>query len=116
MALYEGADTAPDDEAVPDVTFSAARVRSLWVVALLDHPSDRGSTTFPFSCRLLNARNVALADTGPQAVNVVPGDRAIALRQRLTLLPKQRWAAGRYSLTCASGGITFVRTTVDLTK
>lgn len=116
MALYDGADTAPDDEAVADVTFSAARLRSLWMVALLDHPTDRGGTTFPYACRLLNARNVALADTGPQAVNVAAGDRAIVLRQRLILLPRQRWAAGRYSLTCASGGITFVRNTVELTK
>lgn len=115
-ALYEGADTAPDDEAVPDVTFSAARVRSLWLVALLDHPSDRGGTTFPYSCRLLNPRNTALADTGPQAVNVAAGDRAIVLRQRFTLLPKQRWAAGKLSLSCASGGVTFFKTSVDLTK
>jgi|KBSSwiStaDraftv2_1062776.scaffolds.fasta_scaffold12394_5 hypothetical protein len=115
-AIFEGAETAPDDEAVPDVTFSAARVRSLWLVALLDHPSDRGGTTFPFTCRLLNSRNAALADTGPQAVNVAPGDRAIVLRQRLTLLPRQRWAAGKYSLACASGGVTFVRTTVELTR
>ncbi len=115
-ALFEGAETAPDDEAVSDVTFSAAKVRSLWLVALLDHPTDRGGTTFPFSCRLLNARNVALADTGPRAVNVAPGDRVIVLRQRLTLLPKQRWAAGKYSLTCASGGVTFLRRANDLTK
>ncbi len=115
-ALYEGAETAPDDEAVSDVTFSAARVRSLWLVALLDHPTDRGGTTFPFSCRLLNARNVALADTGPQAVTVAAGDRAIVLRQRLALLPKQRWAAGKYSLTCSSGGVTFLKSAIDLTR
>ncbi len=115
-ALFEGAETAPDDEAVSDVTFSAAKVRSLWLVALLDHPTDRGGSTFPFSCRLLNARNVALADTGPRAVNVAPGDRVIVLRQRLTLLPKQRWAAGKYSLTCSSGGVTFLRRANDLTK
>jgi hypothetical protein len=115
-ALYEGADTAPDDEAVSDATFSAARVRSFWLVALLDHPTDRGGATFPFSCRLLNARNVALSDTGPQGVNVAAGDRAIVLRQRLTLLPKQRWAAGKYLLTCASGGIIFLKTAIDLTR
>jgi len=115
-ALYEGADAAPDDESVPDVIFSAAKVRSLWLIALLDHPTDRGGTTFPFSCRLLNARNVALADTGPQAVNIAAGDRAIVLRQRLALLPKQRWAAGKYSLTCASGGLSFLKSPVDLTR
>ena len=116
FALFEGAEAAPDDEAVSDVTFSASRIRSLWLMVLLDHPTDKGGTTFPFSCRLMTPRNAALADTGPQAVNVAPGDRAIVLRQRLSLLPRQRWAAGKHSLTCASGGVTFVRTTVELTK
>jgi hypothetical protein len=115
-ALYEGADAAPDDEAVPDVTFSAARIRSLWLVALLDRPGDPGGGSFAYSCKLVNARNVALADTGPQGINLAPGDRAIVLRQRLTLRPNQRWAAGRLTLTCASGGSTFVRTTVELTR
>gem|GEM_PF-2161361 len=114
-ALYEGADTAPDDEAVPDVTFGAARVRSLWLVALLDREGEQGGT-FAYTCKLVNARNVALADTGPQGINLLPGDRAIVLRQRLTLRPNQRWAAGRLVLTCASGGATFVRTTVELTR
>lgn len=116
VALYEGADAAPDDEAVPDVTFSAARVRSLWLVALLDRPGERGGGSFVYSCKLANARNVALADTGPQGINLMPGDHAIVLRQRLTLRPNQRWAAGRLGLTCASGGTTFVRTTVELTR
>lgn len=116
MALYDGADSAPDDEAVADVTFSAARLRSLWLVALLDHPTDRGGSTFPFSCRLLNSRNVAVAETGPQAVNVAAGDRAIVLRQRLIPLPRQRWVPGKFALTCVSGGVTFVRNTVELTK
>jgi hypothetical protein len=114
-ALYEGADAAPDDEAVPDVTFSAARVRSLWLVALLDRPGDQGGGSFAYTCKLVNPRNVVLADTGPQGINLAPGDRAIVLRQRLTLRPKQRWTAGRLTLTCASGGTTFVRTTVQLT-
>lgn len=114
-ALYEGADAAPDDEAVPDVTFSAARVRSLWLVALLDRPGDQGGGSFAYTCKLVNPRNAVLADTGPQGINLAPGDRAIVLRQRLTLRPKQRWTAGRLTLTCASGGTTFVRTTVQLT-
>jgi hypothetical protein len=114
-ALYEGADPAPDDEAVPDVTFSAARIRSLWLVALLDREGEQGGT-FAYSCKLVNARNVALADTGPQGINLLPGDRAIVIRQRLSLRPNQRWAAGRLALTCASGGTTFVRTTVELTR
>ena len=114
--LYEGADAAPDDEAVPDVTFSAARVRSLWLVALLDRPGEQGGASFAYGCRLVNARNVALADTGPQGISLLPGDRVIVLRQRLTLRPKQRWTAGRLTLTCASGGMTFVRSTVELTR
>jgi hypothetical protein len=116
VALYEGADAAPEDEAVPDVTFSAARVRSLWLVALLDRPGDRDGGSFAYSCKLVNARNVTLADTGPQGINLLPEDRAIVLRQRLTPRPRQRWAAGKLTLTCASGGTTFVRTTVELTR
>ena len=114
--LYEGGEAAPDDEAVPDVTFSAARIRSLWLVAVLDRPGDQGDGSFAYSCKLTNARNVALADTGPQGINLMAGDRAIVLRQRLSLRPNQRWAAGRMTLTCASGGTTFVRTTVELTR
>ena len=114
-ALYEGADAAPDDESVPDVTFSATRVRSLWLVALLDRAGDRGGS-FAYGCKLVNARNVTLADSGPQGINLLPDDRIIVLRQRLSLRPNQRWAAGKLVLTCASGGTTFVRTTVELTR
>ena len=115
-ALYEGAEAAPDDESVSDVTFSATRLRSLWLVALLDRAGDLRGGTFAYACRLVNARNVALADTGPQGINLLPGDGVLVLRQRLALRPTQRWAAGRLVLTCASGGTQFVRSTVELTR
>lgn len=114
--LYEGAENAPDDEAVADVAFSAAKIRSFWMVALLDHPTDTPTTTFAYSCRISGARNAVLADTGPQAVPLAPGDRAIAIRQRLTLLPRQRWTAGKYTLTCTSSGTPFLRVGIDLTR
>jgi hypothetical protein len=113
-ALYEGAETAPDDEAVPDVTFSAARVRSLWLVAVLDHPSDAGAGTFAYACQITGARNAVVSNTGPQQVTVAPGDRAIVLRQRFTLQARQRWTAGRHVLTCSSGGTAFFKTNLDL--
>jgi hypothetical protein len=113
-ALYEGADAAPDDEAVPDVTFSAAKVRSLWLVAVLDHPSDTGAGTFTYSCRITNARNAVVSDTGPQQVTVAAGDRAIVLRQRFAPQPRQRWTAGRYAATCAAGGSAFFKTSLEL--
>ena len=115
-ALFEGGDTAPEDEAVADVTWSAARVRSLWLVALLDRPTEKGGPSFAYSCKLTTARNLPVADTGPQAVVLAPDDRVIVVRQRLALLPRQRWTAGKLALTCVSGGVTFVRTTVDLTR
>lgn len=115
-ALFEGAETAPEDEAIADVTWSAGRVRSLWLVAMLDRPTEKGGSSFGYSCRLTNARNTPVADTGPRSVELAPDDRVIVVRQRLGLLPRQRWTAGRFTLTCVSGGVTFVRTTVDLTR
>jgi hypothetical protein len=116
FALYDGAESSPDDEAIPDVSFSVARLRSLWLVALLDHPSDQGSGTLGYSCRMTNARKVILADTGPQALTILPGDRALLLRQRLALLPKQRWTPGKLTVTCRSGPLTFLETGIDLTR
>jgi len=113
-ALYEGAEAAPDDEAVPDVTFSAAKVRSLWLVAVLDHPSDTGAGTFSYTCRITGARNAVVSDTGPQQVTVAAGDRAIVLRQRFAPQPRQRWTAGRYVVTCTAGGSAFFKTNLDL--
>ncbi len=115
-AFYEGTDTAPDDEAVPDVTFAAPRVRSLWLVALFDHPSDQGAGTLTYSCRITGARNAVISDTGPQKTAIAPGDRSILLRQRLAPPPRQRWAPGRYAITCASGGVAFLKTGFDLTR
>ncbi len=115
-AFYEGADTPPDDEAVPDVTFAAPRVRSLWLVALLDHPGELGAGTLTYSCRISGARNAMISDTGPQRVSVAAGDRSILLRQRLAPPPRQRWAPGRYGIACSSGGVTFLKTGFDLTR
>ncbi len=115
-ALYEGADTPPDDEGVPDVSFAAPRVRSLWLVALLDHPSDLGAGTLTYSCRITGARNAAIGNTGPQRVSVAAGDRSIVLRQRLAPPPRQRWAPGHYAIACSSGGTTFLRTGFDITR
>lgn len=113
-AFYEGAEVPPDDEAVPDVTFSAAKIRSLWLVALFDHPTDTGAGTFAYSCRITGARNTLVSDTGPQRVTVAEGDRAIMLRQRFAPRPRQRWAAGRYTVTCISGGATLFNSSLDL--
>ena len=115
-ALFEGADAAPDDEAVPDVAFSIARLRALWLVAILDHPTDRGAPGVPYACKLSNARNAVIAESGAQTLAIAPGDRLLVLRQRLQLAPRQRWTPGRYTLACASGTAPFVRTSVELTR
>jgi hypothetical protein len=115
-ALYEGAETPPDDEAVPDVTFPASKVRSLWLVALLDHPTDTGGATLGYSCRITGARNAVIGDTGPQKIAIVAGNRSILLRQRLAPPPRQRWAPGRHALACSSGGVSFLKTGFDITR
>jgi hypothetical protein len=113
-AFYEGGDVAPDDEAVPDVTFSAGKARSLWLVALFDHPTDAGAGAFTHSCRITGARNAVISDTGPQQVTVAPGERAVVLRQRFVPRPRQGWTAGRYTVTCSSGGTAFFKSSIDL--
>ena len=115
-ALYEGTDVPPDDEAVPDVTWSAAKMRSLWLIALLDHPSDKGVGSLTSACKLLTSKSVTIADTGPETTPLGPGERAIVLRKRLALLPKQKWTAGKYTLLCNAGNAPFLRTTLDLTR
>ena len=115
-ALYEGAETPPDDEAVPDVTFPASRARSLWLVALLDHPTDTGGATLGYSCRITGARNAVIGDTGPQKIAIVAGSRSILVRQRLAPRPKQRWAPGHYAIACSSGGVAFLKTGFDITR
>jgi hypothetical protein len=114
-ALFEGGDTAPDDEAVPDVTFPAARVRALWLVALLDRPAP-GALTLAWRCRVTGARNAVVADGGAQSTPVGAGDGAVVLRQRLVPLPKQKWVAGKDVLTCAAGSAGFLRLPFDLTR
>ena len=99
-----------------DVSFSAARVRSFWLVALYDHPTDTGAGRFGLSCRITGARNALISDSGPQILTIAPGDRAIVLRARFTLAPRQRWAAGRYTVNCAGGSGTIFSTGFDLTR
>jgi len=115
-ALYEGGDEPPGDEAVADVVFSATRARSFWLVGLLDHPTDKGGGALGYSCRVTGARNVVIADSGPQTVRVGTGDRAIVLRAHLVLAPRQKWVAGKYGLTCGAGSTSFLKTGFDLTR
>ena len=116
MAVFEGDEQPPDDEAAPGSSFRAGEVRSLWVEALLDHPTDKTPGALAYSCRLTGARNALLLDTGAQKLPVSPTDRAIVLRQRLSLPPKKKWLPGRYALSCLSGGVSFIRATIDLTR
>lgn len=115
-AFYEGGETPPDDEAVPDVSFAVARVRSLWLVAMLDHPSEKGAGNASYSCRMTGARNAVISDTGPQKLPIAQGDRSILIRQRLAPPPRQRWAPGHYTITCASGTVAFLKTGFDITR
>lgn len=115
-ALYEGTDQVPDDEAVPDVSFSAARVRSFWVVAFFDHPTDAGAGTLPYTCRISGPRNVVFSDPGPQTLTIGPGDRTLVLRTRFPLAPRQRWIPGKYQLRCQSGAGPLLATGFDLTR
>jgi hypothetical protein len=113
-AMYDGTDVPPDDEAVPDVTFSAAKLRSLWLVALFDHPTDTGAGTVAYSCKITGARNAVISDSGPQQLAVATGTRAIVLRQRFVPRPRQRWTAGKYTLTCDSAGTSLFKTSLEL--
>jgi hypothetical protein len=83
---------------------------------VLDHPSDIGGDLLAYSCKMTGARNTVIGDTGPQRIAVAPGDRAIVLRQRLVLLPRQRWVPGRHAVVCSSGGVAFLSTGFDLTR
>ena len=106
----------PGDEAVPDVVWSAAKLKSLWVVAVLDHPTETGVGTAGFSCRVTGARNTVLADTGPAKLSVPSGARAIVLSQKLSLLPRQRWLSGKYSVSCATQAGPLLKLGFDLTR
>jgi hypothetical protein len=115
-AIYEGGDDPPGDEAVSDVSFRAPQVRSFWLAALFDHPTDPAAAALNFSCRITGARNAVLADSGPQSFPVAQGSRAISFIRRIPLLPRQKWAPGHYALACVSGGVAFIRTGLDLTR
>ena len=115
VSLFAG-EAEPDDEAVPDVVWSAARLKSLWLVALLDHPTDAGIGVLAYSCRVTGARNAVVADPGPQQLTIGSGQRLLWLRQQLVPLPKQRWIAGKYTLTCTAPGGPLLKTTFDLVR
>lgn len=114
-ALFAGGEEAPGDEAVADVVFSAARLTALWLVAVLDHPG-KAAGTLAYSCRVTGARNAVIATRGAQSLPVAAADRAIVLRQRIAPPARQRWAPGKYQLSCASGPLVFLRIGFDLTR
>lgn len=115
VALFAGGDEPPGDEAVADVVFSVAKLGSLWLVALLDHPVEKAGA-LTYSCKVTGLRNLVVSTSEPQSVPVAAGDRTIVLRQRLAPAARQRWVAGKYSLTCASGGTILVKEGLDLTR
>ncbi|HEV8600207.1 MAG TPA: hypothetical protein VGQ69_12655 [Gemmatimonadales bacterium] len=115
LSLFAG-EAEPGDEAVPDAVWSAARLKSLWLVALLDHPTDAGVGWLGYSCRVTGPRNLVVADTGPEQLRIGSGERVLLLRQRLALLPKQRWVAGKYTLSCSGTGGPLLKTGFDLTR
>ena len=115
-ALYEGSDETPDDESAAGTSFRAPEVRSFWVEALLDHPSETTPGDLPVSCRIVDSKKATVADTGNQSLPVDPGERWILFRQRLTILPRKKWIPGRYTLTCAGAGVTFLTLGFDLTR
>jgi hypothetical protein len=116
VALFDGGDEPPGDEAVPDVAFSAAKLKSLWIVALLDHPAEKTAAPFAYSCKVTGARNAVVASSGPQTLSVGNRDRVIVLRQRLAPAPRQRWVPGKYGVTCGSGSGTFLSESLDLIR
>jgi hypothetical protein len=116
-ALYSGGEQPPDDEATPDVVWSAAKLKSLWVMALLDHPSDQGLGSFAYSCRVSTAKNVVVATSGPATLAIEPGARALVLRQRIVPVAKTgRWVPGKYGLSCDAGAVTLLRVPFELTR
>jgi hypothetical protein len=114
-ALFAG-EEAPGDEAVPDVVWSAARLKSLWLVAVFDHPTETGAGTVGYSCRVTGVRNAVLADTGPGQLSIPAGTRTIVLSQKLGLLPRQRWLPGKYSLACTSQAGLLLKLDFELTR
>jgi len=116
MALYEGGEETPDDESVAGTSFRATEVRSFWVEALLDHPSETTPGDLPVSCRIVDAKKAAFADTGMLSLPVDPGARWMLFRRRLTVFARKKWLPGRYTLSCAAGPVTFVTIGFDLTR
>ena len=114
--LFAG-DDDPGDEAVGDVVFSAAKLKTLWLVALFDHPTAAGSGTLSYSCRVTTGpRNLPVAEAGPQQLNIAAAERAIVLKSKLSLLAKQRWTLGKYTVTCATTGTPLLKLGFDVTR
>jgi len=113
--LFSG-EEEPGDEAVSDVVFSAAKLKALWLVALFDHPTAVGAGGTSYSCRTTGPRNAVIAESGPQPLSVAAADRTIVLKQKLAPLAKQRWAAGKYSVSCTVGGAALLKLPFDLTR
>jgi hypothetical protein len=118
-ALFAGDSLPPGDEAVEDVVWSAARLRSLWVVAELER-APRGAAVLDYSCRITGPgpppRNPVVATTGPLRLEIPAGTPGILLRQRFLPAARQRWMPGRHQLRCESGGIAFLTQAFDLTR
>jgi len=113
--LFESGDLPPDDEAAPDLSFSVAKLRSLWAVALFDRPAP-AAATLAYQCKVTGAKNVVIADGGAQSLAIAATDGVVVLRQRLVVLAKQKWIPGKHTLTCMAGTATLLRLSFDLTK
>ncbi len=97
--------------------FSAAKLKTLWLVALFDHPSATGAGSVGYSCRATTGpRNVVVAESGARQLAVAAADRVIVLKSKLSVLPKQRWAPGKYSLSCAAGAAPLLKLSFDVTR
>ena len=110
-----GGEEPPDDEATPDVVWSAGKLKSLWVMALLDHPSEQGVGSFRYACVVSNAKNVVVANSGPATLAIEAGTRALVLRQRL-VAKTGRWVPGKYAVSCNAGAATLLRAPFELTR
>jgi len=114
--LFAG-EVEPGDESVGDVVFSAAKLKTLWLVALFDHPSPAASGPLSYTCRATTGpRNLAVAESGPQQLSLAAADRVFIVKTRLTVSPRQRWTPGKYNLTCLIAGATLLKLPYELTR
>ena len=114
--LFAG-EEEPGDESVGDAVFSAAKLKTLWLVALFDHPTATGSGTLSYSCKVATGpRNLAVAESGPQQLSLAAADRIFVLKSKLTSLPRQRWAPGKYTVGCVAAGASLLKLGFDVTR